>query len=54
MAAALGGAGWLGLAGRPPNADVLRAAGIETFIHAGDDCLATLRAIHAKLGIGGP
>ena len=54
MAAALGGAGWLGLAGRPPNADVLRAAGIETFIHAGDDCLATLRAIHAKLGIAGP
>ena len=54
MAAALGGAGWLGLAGRPANADVLRAAGIETFIHAGDDCLATLRAIHAKLGISGP
>ena len=54
MAAALGGAGWLGLAGRPANADVLRAAGIETFIHAGDDCLATLRAIHAKLGIAGP
>ena len=54
MAAALGGAGWLGLAGRPANADVLRAAGIEKFIHAGDDCLATLRAIHAKLGIAGP
>ena len=54
MAAALGGADWLGLAGRPANADVLRAAGIETFIHAGDDCLATLRAIHAKLGIAGP
>ena len=54
MAAALGGAGWLGLAGRPANADVLRAAGIETFIHVGDDCLATLRAIHAKLGIAGP
>lgn len=54
MAAALGGAGWLGLAGRPANADVLRAAGIETLIHAGDDCLATLRAIHAKLGIAGP
>ena len=54
MAAALCGASWLGLAGRPANADVLRAAGIETFIHAGDDCLATLRAIHAKLGIAGP
>ncbi|MEC7123326.1 MAG: methylmalonyl-CoA mutase family protein [Pseudomonadota bacterium] len=54
MAAALGGADWLGLAGRAANADVLRAAGIETFIHAGDDCLATLRAIHAKLGIAGP
>ena len=50
-AAALAAAGWLGLAGRPANTDALRAAGIETFIHAGDDCLATLRAIHAKLGI---
>ena len=43
MAAALGGAVWLGLAsGRPSN--VLQRQ-IETFIHAGDDCLATLRAI---------
>ena len=54
MAVALSGASWLGLAGRPANADVLRAIGIETFIHAGDDCLGTLRAIHAKLGIAGP
>jgi methylmalonyl-CoA mutase len=42
----------LHLAGRPgDNEAALRAAGVTTFIFAGCDALATLRAIHDKLGI---
>ena len=34
------------LAGRPKNADALKAAGVGTFIFAGGDALATLRAAY--------
>jgi methylmalonyl-CoA mutase len=43
------GARHIYLAGRPKEADALRAAGIRTFIHAGCDALATLKAAHAML-----
>jgi methylmalonyl-CoA mutase len=39
------------LAGRPKDADALTAAGVGTFIFAGCDVLATLRAAHGNLGI---
>ena len=39
------------LAGRPKDADVLKAAGVGTFIFAGCDVLATLKAAHDILGI---
>jgi methylmalonyl-CoA mutase len=40
------------LAGRPGDAEAaLRAAGIDTFIHAGDDMLATLRAMAGEIGM---
>jgi methylmalonyl-CoA mutase len=40
------------LAGRPKNTDALQAAGVGSFIFAGCDALATLRAAHDILGIG--
>jgi methylmalonyl-CoA mutase len=40
------------LAGRPgENEAAWRAAGIDTYIYAGGDVLATLQAIHARLGV---
>jgi methylmalonyl-CoA mutase len=38
------------LAGRPKNADALTAAGVKTFIFAGCDALAILKAAHDILG----
>jgi methylmalonyl-CoA mutase len=46
------GAHHIYLAGRPKEADALRAAGVQTFIYAGCDALATLQAAHAMLGEG--
>jgi methylmalonyl-CoA mutase len=43
------GARHIYLAGRPKEADALRAAGVQTFIYAGCDALATLKAAHAIL-----
>ena len=43
------GARHIYLAGRLKEADALRAAGVQTFIHAGCDALATLQAAHAML-----
>jgi methylmalonyl-CoA mutase len=46
------GAKHIYLAGRPGEHEAaFRAAGIDTFIHAGCDMLAILRAAHAKLGL---
>jgi methylmalonyl-CoA mutase len=55
-AKALAGASHVYLAGRPREfASALKAAGIGTFVYAGCDALATLRAAHDILGIaGGP
>jgi methylmalonyl-CoA mutase len=39
------------LAGRPKNADALKAAGIGTFVFAGCDAVATLKAAHDILGV---
>lgn len=39
------------LAGRPKEQDVLKAAGVGTFIYAGSDVLGTLRSVHAMLGL---
>jgi methylmalonyl-CoA mutase len=40
------------LAGRPgDNEEKWRQAGVKTFIHAGCDALATLRALHDILGV---
>jgi methylmalonyl-CoA mutase len=50
-ALAQAGAKHLYLAGRPKDADALKAAGIGTFVFAGCDALATLRAAHDILGI---
>jgi methylmalonyl-CoA mutase len=53
-AKALGGAGakHIYLAGRPGEHEgAFRAGGIDTFIHAGCDMLAVLRAAHAMLGL---
>ena len=46
------GARHIYLAGRPKEADTLRAAGVQTFIYAGCDALATLQAAHAMLSEG--
>ncbi|HEY0442409.1 MAG TPA: methylmalonyl-CoA mutase subunit beta [Xanthobacteraceae bacterium] len=46
---ALAGARHLYLAGRPPQQDALRAAGVDTFIYAGCDAVATLQAAHDML-----
>jgi methylmalonyl-CoA mutase len=43
------GAHLIYLAGRPKEQDALRRAGVQTFIHAGCDALATLKAAHAIL-----
>lgn len=46
------GASVVVLAGRPGDAEAtLRAAGIAYFIHAGDDMLATLRALAGEIGM---
>ena len=45
------GAKHIYLAGRPADPAALRAAGVETFIFAGCDALATLKAAHVILGI---
>ena len=50
-ALAAAGARHIYLAGRPRDAAPLSAAGIGTFIFAGCDALATLRAAHDILGI---
>ncbi len=43
------GARHIYLAGRPPEQAALQRAGVDTFIHAGCDMLATLRAAHQTL-----
>jgi methylmalonyl-CoA mutase len=43
------GAHLIYLAGRPKEQDALRAAGVQAFIYAGCDALATLKAAHAIL-----
>jgi methylmalonyl-CoA mutase len=46
------GAGVVILAGRPGDNEAdLRAAGVDRFIHAGDDMLATLQAVAAEIGM---
>jgi len=45
------GATHIYLAGRPKNADALKAAGVGTFIFAGGDALATLKAAHDILAV---
>jgi methylmalonyl-CoA mutase len=50
-ALAQAGAAHIYLAGRPKDADALKAAGVGTFIFAGCDVLATLNASHNILGI---
>jgi methylmalonyl-CoA mutase len=45
------GATHIYLAGRPKDADVLKAAGVGTFIFAGGDALATLKAAHDILAV---
>jgi len=49
-ALAAGGARHIYLAGRPKDADALKAAGIGTFIYAGCDALAVLQQTHQILG----
>jgi methylmalonyl-CoA mutase len=46
------GAAAIYLAGRPKEQDTLKAAGIGSFIFAGCDVLAILRAAHDMMGIG--
>lgn len=47
------GADWVVLAGKPGESEApLRAAGIDHFVHAGQDALAELATLHAALGIG--
>lgn len=48
-ALASAGARAIYLAGRPENAEALRAAGVTGFVHAGCDALATLQAAHATI-----
>ncbi|HEY5606905.1 MAG TPA: methylmalonyl-CoA mutase family protein [Alphaproteobacteria bacterium] len=50
-ALAAAGATHIYLAGRPKQADVLKSAGVGTFIFAGCDALATLTAAHGILGL---
>jgi methylmalonyl-CoA mutase len=50
-ALAAAGARHLYLAGKPSDAAALTAAGIETFIFAGCDALATLKAAHSLIGV---
>ena len=48
----LAGAATVILAGRPGDGEAdLRAAGIDRFIHAGDDMLATLQAVAGEIGM---
>jgi methylmalonyl-CoA mutase len=51
-ALASAGATHIYLAGRPKDADALKAAGVGAFIFAGCDALATLRAAHDIVGVG--
>jgi methylmalonyl-CoA mutase len=52
-AKALAGAAHVYLAGRPGEREsALKAAGVGTFVYAGCDALATLRAAHDILGVG--
>jgi methylmalonyl-CoA mutase len=51
-ALAAAGAAHVYLAGRPKQQDALKAAGVGTFVFAGCDALATLKAAHAILGRG--
>jgi methylmalonyl-CoA mutase len=44
------GATHIYLAGRPKDAEPLKAAGVETFVFAGCDALATLNTVHDILG----
>lgn len=46
------GATHIYLAGRPAEAESLRKAGVQSFIFAGCDALATLRAAHDIVGVG--
>ena len=39
------------LAGRPKNEAELKAAGVDTFLYAGQDAIAALSALHADVGI---
>jgi methylmalonyl-CoA mutase len=48
-AIASAGAEHIYLAGRPKERDALKAAGVKTFVYAGCDALATLRAAHDML-----
>jgi methylmalonyl-CoA mutase len=50
-ALAQAGAKHIYLAGRPRDADALKAAGVGTLIFAGSDALATLKAAHDILGV---
>jgi methylmalonyl-CoA mutase len=50
-ALALAGATHIYLAGRPKEQDALKAAGVGSFIFAGCDALATLKAAHGILGV---
>lgn len=50
-ALAAAGCSHIYLAGRPKDESALAAAGIAAFIDAGCDALATLRGVHARLGI---
>jgi methylmalonyl-CoA mutase len=50
-ALASAGAVHIYLAGRPKDADALRAAGVGNFIYAGCDALAILREAHRLLSI---
>jgi methylmalonyl-CoA mutase len=45
------GASLVILAGKPGDPDAMAEAGVSQFIHAGQDALAALSAIHAALGI---
>jgi methylmalonyl-CoA mutase len=50
-ALAQAGAAHIYLAGRPKDAEALTAAGIGSFIFAGCDALATLKAAHDIVGL---
>jgi len=50
-ALAAAGARHIHLAGRPKDPDPLREAGVQSFIYAGCDALATLQAAHANLTV---